>query len=52
MPLTILLVEDYEPVRQSVKETLELEGWRAQTCADGSLALRLIESDAHFDLFL
>lgn len=52
MSLTILLVEDYEPVRQSVKEALELEGWRVQTCADGSPALRLIESGARFDLFL
>ena len=52
MSLTILLVEDYEPVRQSVKEALELEGWRVQTCADGSLALRVIESEAHFDLLL
>ena len=52
MSLTILLVEDYEPVRLSVKEALELEGWGVQTCADGSLALRLIESDAQLDLLL
>jgi two-component system response regulator VicR/two-component system response regulator RegX3 len=48
----ILLVEDYEPVRQSMKETLELEGWRVKTCADGSLALRVIKSETHFDLLI
>ena len=34
----------------AVRETLELEGWQVSTCADGSQALRLIESEAHFDL--
>jgi DNA-binding response OmpR family regulator len=48
----ILLVEDTEMVADAVRETLELEGWRVETCADGSQALRLIESKAHFDLFL
>lgn len=52
MSLTILYVEDYEPVRQSVKETLELEGWRVKVCADGLDALSLIESGAHYDLLL
>lgn len=34
------------------KETLELEGWRVETCAHGLVALRLIEGDARFDLLL
>lgn len=52
MPLTILLVEDYEPVRQSVKETLEWEGWRVETCVDGFVASLLIKSEARYDLLL
>jgi CheY-like chemotaxis protein len=52
MNLTILYVEDYEPIRQSVKEILELEGWRVEICADGLAALSLIESGAHYDLLL
>lgn len=52
MRLTILYVEDYEPVRLSMKETLELEGWSVEVCADGLAALSLIESGAHYDLLL
>jgi two-component system chemotaxis response regulator CheY len=52
MSLTILYVEDYEPVRQSVKETLEFEGWHVEVCADGLAALTQIESGAHYDLLL
>lgn len=48
----ILLIEDYEPVRQSVKETLELEGWRVETCADGFVASLLIKSETHYDLII
>lgn len=48
----ILLVEDFEPLRQSVKETLEFEGWRVETCADGSVALLLIKSDRRYDLII
>ena len=48
----ILLVEDFEPVRQSVKETLELEGWRVETCADGFVASLLIQSTARYDLII
>jgi DNA-binding response OmpR family regulator len=52
MHLTILYAEDYEPVRQSVKETLECEGWRVETCADGLVALRLIKSERRYDLII
>jgi DNA-binding response OmpR family regulator len=48
----ILLIEDYEPVRQSVKETLELEGWRVEACADGFVASLLIQSEARYDLII
>jgi DNA-binding response OmpR family regulator len=48
----ILLVEDFEPVRQSVKETLECEGWRVETCADGYVASVLLKGEAHYDLII
>jgi CheY-like chemotaxis protein len=48
----ILLVEDNRFVADAVKETLEGEGWRVETCADGSVALLLIKSDRRYDLIL
>lgn len=52
MPLTILYVEDSQFVADAVKETLELEGWRVETCADGFVAWLLIKSQARYDLLL
>lgn len=52
MPHTILCVEDNCVVAEAVKDTLEMEGLRVQTCADGNLGLRLIESATPFDLFI
>ena len=52
MPLTILFAEDHETVRSAVKETLELEGWRVDACADGRAALARLEGGARYDLLL
>lgn len=49
---TILYAEDHAAVRTAVAETLELEGWRVESCADGRAALALLESDARLDLIL
>jgi hypothetical protein len=48
----ILYVEDTEIVADAVKETLELEGWRVETCADGFVASLLIQSAPPYDLLL
>ncbi|HEX8128278.1 MAG TPA: response regulator [Pyrinomonadaceae bacterium] len=48
----ILLVEDTQIVADAIRETLELEGWHVETCADGRAALSKIESGAHYDLLL
>lgn len=48
----ILLVEDTEIVADAVREMLELEGWRVETCADGFVAWLLIKSGTHYDLLL
>ncbi|HEV2859711.1 MAG TPA: response regulator [Pyrinomonadaceae bacterium] len=50
--VSILLVEDNEMVAEPVRDSLEFEGWRVETCADGGEALRLIEGPEHFDLML
>lgn len=52
MPLTILYVEDSRFVADVVKETLAGEGWRVETCVDGSVALLLIKSERRYDLIL
>lgn len=50
--VTILLVEDNRMVAETLKETLEAYGWRVEACAEGTGALRALESDARFDLLL
>jgi CheY-like chemotaxis protein len=50
--ITILHVEDNSLVANLVKGTLEMENWRVVTCADGALALEMIESDAPYSLLL
>ncbi|HEY9284803.1 MAG TPA: response regulator [Pyrinomonadaceae bacterium] len=52
MPLTILHAEDHEIVAQAVKVTLESEGWRVVTCADGAAALSELASPARYDLLI
>jgi hypothetical protein len=52
MPLTILYVEDSKFVSDAVREMLELEGWRVETCADGFVAWLLIQSVARYNLLL
>jgi len=50
--ISILHVEDNRTVASMVKETLELEGWKVDTCADGTAALKKILSQARYDLLL
>ncbi|HYP00076.1 MAG TPA: response regulator [Pyrinomonadaceae bacterium] len=51
-PVNILYAEDFPPVKLIVKETLELEGWRVEDCADGLAALLKIQSGEQYDLLL
>jgi CheY-like chemotaxis protein len=50
--LTILYVEDYKLLLLYVKEMLEAQGWRVETCLDGTSALEKIESANPYDLLL
>ncbi|HEV2706602.1 MAG TPA: response regulator [Pyrinomonadaceae bacterium] len=49
---TILHVEDFRSVAEIVRDTLEMEGWGVETCADGAEALKRILSDARYDLLI
>jgi DNA-binding response OmpR family regulator len=50
--IRILYAEDYDLVLFTVKQLLELEGWRVDVCRDGSAALKRIEGDEHYDLII
>lgn len=50
--ITVLHVEDYKIVADTVRDTLEAEGWKVTSYADGITAFREIESETHYDLFL
>ncbi|HLL73277.1 MAG TPA: response regulator, partial [Pyrinomonadaceae bacterium] len=50
--IRILYVEDYDLVLFTVKQLLELEGWRVDICRDGTAALKKLESDEHYDLIV
>ncbi|MDQ3803750.1 MAG: response regulator [Acidobacteriota bacterium] len=50
--VTILVVEDHPTVADAVRETLELEGWRVELCADGASACAELEGGGHFDLLI
>ncbi|MDQ3745234.1 MAG: response regulator [Acidobacteriota bacterium] len=49
---TILHVEDDRFVAETLRDVLEAEGWRVETCADGATALKRLAGDAHYDLLL
>lgn len=51
-PFTILHVEDSKTVSDAVKDTLEMEGWAVDVCADGGHALNRLAGGAHYDLLL
>jgi CheY-like chemotaxis protein len=48
----ILCVEDYQAVADAVKETLEELGWKVELCADGTEAMRKIESKMRYHLLI
>jgi CheY-like chemotaxis protein/predicted negative regulator of RcsB-dependent stress response len=50
--INILCIEDYQAVADAVKETLEDLGWTVELCADGTEAMRKIESKARFHLLI
>jgi CheY-like chemotaxis protein len=51
-PITILHVEDNKLIADSVQDSLELEGWQVETCANGTTAMEQLTSNAPYDLLL
>jgi len=51
-PVNILHVEDQRPVADAVRDTLEAEGWAVVSCADGGMAISLMESETPYDLLI
>jgi len=50
--INILCVEDYQVVADAVKESLEELGWTVELCADGTEAMRKIESKARYHVLI
>ncbi|HJR07280.1 MAG TPA: response regulator [Pyrinomonadaceae bacterium] len=50
--IRILYVEDYDLVLFTVKQLLELEGWRVDICRDGTAARKKLEGEDHYDLII
>lgn len=50
--VSILHVEDDEVVASVAREILEAQGWRVETCGDGSAALEKISGKVKYDLLL
>lgn len=49
---TILIVEDETAIRRLLVSLLSAEGYRIQSVADGTLAIRILEDDPEIDLVL
>jgi CheY-like chemotaxis protein len=50
--LTILYVEDHKLLLLYVKDMLEAQGWRVETCQDGTRALEIIQSESLYDVLI
>jgi CheY-like chemotaxis protein len=50
--ITVLYVEDHDLVLFTVKQLLELEGWRVQVCRDGHQAHKQLAGEEQFDLVI
>jgi two-component system chemotaxis response regulator CheY len=50
--IKILYVEDNKLTAETVKETLEMAGWKVRTCDDAKTTLRKIQNTTHYDLLL
>jgi CheY-like chemotaxis protein len=48
----ILHVEDNEVIADAVREMLESEGWKVETCADGTAAYEKITGHARYDILI
>jgi two-component system OmpR family response regulator len=52
MALTILYVEDDRLISEAVRDLLEGEGWRVDSCSDGNSGMNRLAGGARYDLLL
>lgn len=52
MAKNILVIDDERAIRNSLKEILTFEGYEVDTCDDGEMAIKFIQSDANIDCVL
>lgn len=50
--IKILHVEDNKLVAGAVKDTLRRKGWLVETCGEGTTALQILSSEAHYDMLI
>lgn len=52
MAKNILVIDDERAIRNSLKEILTFEGYEVDTCDNGEMAIKFIQSDANIDCVL
>lgn len=50
--IEILHVEDYKLVADAVRDTLEALGWKVETCASGAEAVKILDSNEPYNIFI
>lgn len=50
--IKILHVEDYQLVADVVRDTLEALGWKVETCANGTEALKILSGNQPYNIFI
>lgn len=50
--IKILHVEDYKLIADAVRDTLEALGWKVETCADGTEAMKILASDEPYNILI
>ena len=50
--ITILYAEDNRMVADAVKEALEMEGWSVEICREAATALKMLQSEAQYDVLI
>lgn len=50
--IKILHVEDHKPVADAVRDSLEALGWKVETCADGTGAMKILDSNEPYNVFI
>lgn len=50
--IRVLHVEDYKLVADAVRDALEALGWKVETCTNGVAAMKILESNEPFNIFI